>query len=117
MVVEDSRTVRRIARNILEANGFVVDEAENGAAALEMCREAMPDMVLLDWNMPVMNGIDFLKTIRRERTGSVPPVVFCTSETDLSYVRAALDEGASEYIMKPYNEEILVGKLRQVGLL
>jgi two-component system chemotaxis response regulator CheY len=77
----------------------------------------MPDCVLLDWNMPVMNGIEFLKALRAKYGPEKPPVVFCTTETDMSFIEQAIEHGAQEFIMKPFDEEILIGKLAQVGLL
>jgi len=117
LVVDDSRVVRKVARRILEAHGFAVTEAENGQQALSACRQQMPDCVLLDWNMPVMNGLDFLKCLRAEFGPDKPPVVFCTTETEMSSIELAIANGAQEYIMKPFDEEILVGKFAQVGLL
>jgi two-component system, chemotaxis family, chemotaxis protein CheY len=115
LVVDDSRVVRKVARRILEAHGFTV--AEDGQKALEACHQQMPDCVLLDWNMPIMNGLDFLKKLRAEYGPDKPPVVFCTTETDMSSIEQAIVNGAQEYIMKPFDEEILVGKFEQVGLL
>ncbi len=117
LVVDDSRVVRKVARRILEANGFAVVEAGDGQQALESCRAAMPDGVLLDWNMPVMDGITFLRNLRAEFGPDQPPVIFCTTENDMSHIEAAIGQGAQEYIMKPFDEEILTGKLAQVGLL
>lgn len=117
LVVDDSRVVRKVARRILEANGFDVVEAGDGQQALEACRAAMPDGVLLDWNMPVMDGITFLQNLRAEFGPDKPPVIFCTTENDMSHIEAAIRHGAQEYIMKPFDEEILTGKLAQVGLL
>jgi two-component system, chemotaxis family, chemotaxis protein CheY len=117
LVVDDSRVVRKVARRILEANGFDVAEAGDGQAALEACREKIPDCVLLDWNMPVMDGITFLKALRQEFGPENPPVVFCTTENDMGHIEAAIQGGAQEYIMKPFDEEILTGKFAQVGLL
>jgi two-component system chemotaxis response regulator CheY len=117
LVVDDSRVVRKVARRILEGHGFRVEEAEDGDRALSHCRAAMPDCVLLDWNMPVMNGIDFLKALRAEFGASGPPVVFCTTESEMNFVVSAIEHGAQEYIMKPFDEEILVGKFEQAGLL
>ena len=77
----------------------------------------MPDCVLLDWNMPVMNGLEFLKQLRAEFGPDKPPVVFCTTETEMSAIELAITNGAQEYIMKPFDEEILIGKFEQVGLL
>lgn len=117
LVVDDSRTVRKIARRMLEANGFTVCEAEDGSLALTACREAMPDCVLLDWNMPVMNGLEFLKALRAEFGPDNPAVVFCTTENDMAFIEQAIECGAQEFIMKPFDEEILIGKFSQVGLL
>ena len=117
LVVDDSRTVRKIARRMLEANGFAVTEAADGSLALTACRETMPDCVLLDWNMPVMNGLEFLQALRAEFGPDNPPVVFCTTENDMSFIERAIESGAQEFIMKPFDEEILIGKFSQVGLL
>jgi two-component system chemotaxis response regulator CheY len=116
LVVDDSRVVRKVARRILEGHGFSVREAEDGQKALEACGDAMPDCVLLDWNMPVMNGIEFLRALRAEYGMERPTVVFCTTETDMSYIEQAIECGAQEFIMKPFDEDILIGKLAQVGL-
>jgi two-component system, chemotaxis family, chemotaxis protein CheY len=115
--VDDSRVVRKVARRILEAHGFIVAEAGDGQQALDACRQHMPDCVLLDWNMPVMNGLDFLKQLRAEYGPENPAVVFCTTETEMSAIELAITSGAQEYIMKPFDEDTLVGKLAQVGLL
>ena len=117
LVVDDSRVVRKVARRILEAHGFDVAEAENGQEALNACRLQMPDCVLLDWNMPIMNGLEFLKQLRAEYGPDNPPVLFCTTETEMSAIEQAIMNGAQEYIMKPFDEEILVGKFEQCGLL
>jgi two-component system, chemotaxis family, chemotaxis protein CheY len=117
LVVDDSRVVRKVARRILETQGFIVREAEDGQQALLACRDSMPDSVLLDWNMPVMNGIEFLKALRHEFGPGRPPVMFCTTENDISFIEQAIENGAQEYIMKPFDEEILIGKFSQVGLL
>ncbi len=117
LVVDDSRVVRMVARRMLEGQGFAVREAEDGSRALDSVRQQMPDAVLLDWNMPVMNGIEFLRALRAEFGPDNPPVVFCTTESEMSFVEAAIEAGAQEFIMKPFDEEILVGKFSQVGLL
>jgi two-component system chemotaxis response regulator CheY len=117
LVVDDSRVVRKVARRILEAHGYAVAEAGDGQQALDSCRQKLPDCVLLDWNMPVMDGITFLQNLRREFGPDHPPVVFCTTENDLGHIEMAITSGAQEYIMKPFDEEILIGKFGQVGLL
>ncbi len=117
LVVDDSRVVRKVARRILEAHGFAVVEAENGLDALLYCRRELPRCVLLDWNMPVMNGLTFLKALRAEFGASGPTVVFCTTENEIGQMAAAIESGAQEYIMKPFDEAILTGKFAQIGLL
>lgn len=117
LVVDDSRVVRKVARKILEDLSFQCSEAEDGEKALAACRQSMPDAVLLDWNMPVMNGLEFLQNLRKMVGGDKPTVVFCTTETELSYIQQALEAGANEYIMKPFDSEIVESKFTQVGLI
>ena len=117
LVVDDSKVVRMVARKILEELGFEVSEAEDGQIALDMSKNAMPDVVLLDWNMPVMSGMEFLSVLRSEQVDKRPVVVFCTTENDMAHIRAAIDAGADEYIMKPFDREIIEEKFQQVGLL
>jgi two-component system, chemotaxis family, chemotaxis protein CheY len=117
LVVDDSRVIRMVARKVLQEMQFNVREAANGQDALAQCCEEMPDAVLLDWNMPVMDGIQFLEALRQMPDGDVPVVVFCTTENDMTQIQRALDLGASEYIMKPFDSEILQMKFAQVGLL
>jgi two-component system chemotaxis response regulator CheY len=116
LVVDDSRVVRKVVRRILEGAGFTVREAADGSEAMLACRASLPDCVLLDWNMPVMNGLEFLKALRCE-FGQNPPVVFCTTETEMKFVEQAIEFGAQEFIMKPFDADILLGKFSQVGLL
>ena len=117
LVVDDSRVVRKVARRILEVAGFTVHEAEDGQKALDTCRAGLPDCVLLDWNMPVMNGIEFLRALRREFGPENPPVVFCTSVNEVEAIEQAIAAGAQEFIMKPFDADILLGKFAEVGLL
>jgi two-component system, chemotaxis family, chemotaxis protein CheY len=117
LVVDDSSVVRKIARRILEALGFEVTEAEDGEKALEVCKQAMPTAVLLDWNMPVMDGYEFLGHLRRMPGGDTPKVVFCTTENGMDHISRALDAGANEYIMKPFDKDIVAAKFQEVGLI
>lgn len=117
LVVDDSRTVRKAARRILEKLGFTVAEAGDGAEALAACRAAMPQVILLDWNMPVMDGITFLRHARAEFGPDRPMIVLCTTEAAMDRIVEALGAGAQEYIMKPFDEELLRDKFQQAGLL
>jgi two-component system chemotaxis response regulator CheY len=117
LVVDDSSVIRKVARRILEGLEFRIEEAEDGQQALDACRREMPDAVLLDWNMPVMDGYDFLKALRRLPSGERPKVVFCTTENDVVHIARALHAGANEYIMKPFDKEIVEAKFQEVGLI
>ena len=117
LIVEDSSIVRKMARRILEGLGFAVVEAEDGVDALVVCKRAMPEAILLDWNMPVMDGYHFLCHLRRMPGGDEPKVVFCTTENGIDHIERALDGGANEYIMKPFDKEIVAAKFQEVGLL
>jgi two-component system, chemotaxis family, chemotaxis protein CheY len=117
LVVDDSKVIRKVARHILETLDFTVEEAEDGRQALSRCDASMPDVVLLDWNMPVMGGMEFLKTLR-QRPGEIQPkVVFCTTENDSAHIRAAIEAGADEYVMKPFDRVTLASKLQIVGVV
>ncbi|TCZ58628.1 response regulator [Roseicella aquatilis] len=117
LVVDDSRVVRKAARRIVERLGFTVREAADGAEALAACRAALPTAVLLDWHMPVMDGISFLRAARAEFGPDRPVVVLCTTEAQLDRIVEALEAGAQEYIMKPFDEALLQDKFVQAGLL
>ena len=117
LIVDDSRVVRLVAKRILEELEFETAEAENGQEALDHCLKAMPDAILLDWNMPVMSGIDFLRALSKAQGGAVPIVVFCSTENDLDHITVALEAGANEYIMKPFDSEIVKLKFAQTGLI
>ncbi len=116
LVVDDSSVIRKIARRILEEMNFQIVEAEDGEKALEACRRELPDAVLLDWNMPVMDGYEFLGHLRRMPGGDRPKVVFCTTENDMAHIARALNAGANEYIMKPFDKDIVAAKFQEVGL-
>ena len=117
LVVDDSKVVRAVARNILADLNFEVTEADNGRTALDACMCQMPDVVLLDWNMPVMSGIEFLRELRRIGDDQAPIVVFCTTNNNLSQIQEGMAAGANEYIMKPFDTEILKAKFRQAGAI
>jgi two-component system chemotaxis response regulator CheY len=116
LVVDDSRVIRRMATDILKSMGLRTAEAEHGLRAVEFCQKMVPDMVLLDWNMPEMDGITCLRALRAMELDPRPLVVMCTTENSVSKIREALESGADEYIMKPYDREVLLDKLVQLGL-
>jgi two-component system, chemotaxis family, chemotaxis protein CheY len=116
LIVDDSRVARHFARKLLEGPKFAIQEAADGELALKACASGMPDLILLDWNMPVMNGIEFLRALRVMNQGAKPVVLFCTTENQLDRVVEALEAGANEYIMKPFDGEILTSKLALMGI-
>lgn len=117
LVVDDSKVVRTLERRIMESLGFTVSEAEDGQKAADYCTLVKPDLILLDWHMPVMEGIEFLKILRAMEGGNTPKVVFCTTESEMTHIMNALAAGADEYVMKPFDAEIIRGKLEQIGIL
>ncbi|MEQ8371293.1 MAG: response regulator [Alphaproteobacteria bacterium] len=117
LVVDDSRLMRRLARSAVESMTYDVSEAADGEEALAACRSAMPDTIMLDWNMPVMSGIEFLRALRAMDNGDHPIVIFCTTESDPEKISEAIEAGANEFIMKPYDAEIVQLKFEQAGAL
>ena len=111
LIVDDSKVIRKVARHILETLEYSVSEAGDGREALEMCRTSRPDVILLDWNMPVMSGIEFLRAAREDPSLAQTRIVFCTTENGSAHITAAIDAGADEYIMKPFDRETLETKL------
>jgi two-component system chemotaxis response regulator CheY len=115
LVVDDSAVIRKVARRILESLNFRVIEAENGSKALDCCAETMPDAVLLDAHMPTMDGIQFLRALRRKPGGADPKVFFCTTENDLSSLARAIHAGANGFILKPFDKNVIESKLEEMG--
>ena len=117
LIVDDSRVIRKVAQRILQSLDFATREAENGREALDACKAMMPDAILLDWHMPIMDGMAFLDELRKLENGLRPKVVFCTTENEISQITRAVHAGADEYIMKPFDRQIIVSKFEEVGLL
>lgn len=115
LVVDDSPVIRKISRRILEDLGFEVAEACDGMEALAWCNAVMPDLIVLDWRMPEMDGLAFLRRLRHEPGGAVPKVVLCSSETTIARVSEALSAGADEYLMKPFDSDLMASRLAHVG--
>jgi two-component system chemotaxis response regulator CheY len=110
LVVDDSSVVRKVARRILEDLDYIVDEAEDGQEAFDKCRQEMPDAILLDWQMPVMSGLEFLKLLRAYIGGQSPNIVYMVTENDVGQIALALRAGATDYMMKPFDREVLESK-------
>ncbi|MBX3196556.1 MAG: response regulator [Labilithrix sp.] len=118
LVIDDSRAMRAILRKILRGIGVDVTEAEHGRAALEVLAGAASfDLALVDWNMPEMDGLQVVKAIRANHRLDEMRVMMVTTETEMGQVLRAIEAGASEYLMKPFNEAAVVEKLAILGLL
>jgi len=115
LLVDDSGLIRRITKDMVEPLGFQTKEAENGNVALSKCVEAMPDLILLDWNMPEKNGLEFLIELRALPGGDSPKVIMSTTENETPRIIEAMEAGANEYIMKPFDADILKDKILEVG--
>ena len=117
LVVDDSRIIRRVASKIVYELGFEPEEAEDGKKALEASRVHMPDIAIVDWDMPIMDGLSFVQELRKMPGGDKPIVIFCTAENEVHHIERALNAGANEYIMKPFDSEIMRSKLTILGAL
>jgi two-component system chemotaxis response regulator CheY len=118
LVVDDSKTIRIIIRRILIELGYEVCEATNGREALEVIEadKAAVELVLADWNMPEMNGLELVKRLRQDPELASLKVIMVTTETEMGQMASALDAGANEYVMKPFTKNILKEKLELVGI-
>lgn len=115
LIVDDSRVIRKVSSKIARSLGYVPIEAENGEEALARCQQAMPELVLTDWNMPEMDGIEFVAKLRAIPTPKEPVVVFCTSNGAAKDIHAGIAAGADDYIVKPFDEAALKAKLEKLG--
>jgi two-component system, chemotaxis family, chemotaxis protein CheY len=114
LIVDDSRVIRTVARRIFEEMHFVAVEAEDGMAALRACREKMPDLILLDWCMPGMTGVDLVRSLRAQADGDRPIILISATEIDASEIAHAVAAGVDDYLMKPFDRETLSAKLAEL---
>jgi CheY-like chemotaxis protein len=115
LIVDDSRVIRKVSSKIAISLGYQPIEAENGEEALARCKKSMPDLVLTDWNMPEMDGIEFVTKLRSIPTPKEPTVVFCTSNGEAKDIHDGIAAGADDYIVKPFDEAALKAKLEKLG--
>ena len=117
LVIDDSKAVRSIIREILKGFGFDVVEAANGREALDRLREIEhADLALVDWNMPEMNGLEFVRAVRAESIYDAMPMMMVTTESDMKNMILALESGANEYVMKPFTRDVLREKIELLGI-
>jgi len=119
MVIDDSRTIRMILSNTLAEFGYQVSQASNGREALKAVERESDaySLFLVDWNMPEMNGLEFIKWLRTNPRYLETPLMMVTTETEINQMMAALEAGANEYVMKPFTKDMVADKLRLLGLL
>lgn len=118
LIVDDSKIVRKVVRRIFEGLSFNILEAENGKEAVQQVLANAVDVIILDWNMPVMDGMECMKEIRGNPSiVAQPKIIFCTTENEFSKIQQAIMNGADEYVMKPFDEAIIAGKLVQLGII
>jgi two-component system chemotaxis response regulator CheY len=115
LVADDSAVIRNAARSILRDLKFNTAEAEDGVEALCKCRQCLPDAILLDGAMPHMDGFEFLRVLRERQPRRMPKIIFCTANRDASQIARAIDAGANEYVIKPFDRTILAAKLEKLG--
>ena len=119
MVIDDSKAIRMILTRTLSKLGYEVCTAENGKDALALLDQQTPQLALflVDWNMPEMNGLEFVQRVRCMPSYAAVPLMMVTTETEVDQMIKALEAGANEYVMKPFTDEIIAGKLRLMGAL
>lgn len=118
LVIDDSRAMRTILTRTMDGLGFVVEAVGDGAQALEACRRGpLPDVCLIDWNMPVMTGLEFIVEVRKNRDWRNMTLMMVTTEAEQSNIVRALAAGAHEYVIKPFTSEVIEDKLTMLGLL
>ena len=117
LVVDDSSSIRKVARRLLEDLGFRTSEAETRTQALDKCREAMPDCIVVDWQMPDGDAIGFLAKLRALPGGNGPTIMYLTSENDPIHIARALRSGADAHMMKPFDRESFVKPFVEAGLV
>ena len=116
LIVDDSRVVRTIARRILENLSYSVDEVEDGITGLRACREKTPDLIFLDWNLPQMKGLEFIKSVRGQQEGARPVILFSATERDPDEMASAFAAGANELVQKPFDGSLMRATLESAGL-
>lgn len=117
LIADDSKIMRMLLRKIMENFGFEVSEAEDGEEVLEECLNTQPDLIVSDWSLPMIDGIDVLYKIRGDRKIKQPRFMFCSYVNDAAIIRQAIDGGADDFIMRPFDEDIIGSKLAILGML
>jgi two-component system chemotaxis response regulator CheY len=114
LIVDDSRVIRTVARRLFEELHYATAEAEDGISALRACREKMPDLMLLDWSMPGMTGVEFVRALRAQPGGGRPVILVSLTEVDVNEIAQAVAAGINDYLMKPFDRQTLSAKLAEL---
>jgi two-component system chemotaxis response regulator CheY len=117
LIADDSAVVRKVGRRIVEALPLRVSEAEDALQALTVCREDMPDAIILDSAMPGLDSVTFLKNLRGMPGGTRPKVLLCATDNDVGQIARAMHAGANAYMLKPFDRELVTAKLEEVGVI
>ena len=117
LIADDSKVIRLLLSKIMSNLGFSIIEAEDGEDVVELTQIKEPDLIIMDWNLPLLEGIDALYKIRAMKLNKAPKIIFCSSISDIDRLQTAIDGGADDYIIKPFDEDIVSTKLTILGLL
>ena len=117
LIADDSKVIRLLISKIMTNLGFSVIEAEDGEDVVELTQLKEPELIIMDWNLPVMDGIDALYKIRAMKLNKIPKIIFCSASNDINRIQQAINGGADDYIIKPFDEDIISTKLTILGLL
>ena len=117
LIVDDSDVIRKVVRRLMDRMHFEISEADSGQAALAQCSKHMPDVIILDWLMPAMTGIELMDALKDSKHDRLPYVLYCTTENDPADLSRAFAAGADDYLLKPYTREDLSAKLVGAGLI
>ncbi len=117
LIIDDSRAIRRIVGEMMKSLGFEITEASHGGEALQRLEElGAPDICFVDWNMPEMNGLEFIKAVRRQPQYADLPLMMITTETEMERMAEAFVAGVNEYVMKPFDKDMIIEKLNLLGI-
>lgn len=117
LIADDSKIIRMLFAKIMGNLGFEILEAEDGEEVVELCQQTEPDLIVMDYRLPALDGIDAMYKIRNSRLANQPKIMFCSSLTDLDVIQEAMNGGADDYVMKPFDEEIIISKLAIMGMI
>ncbi len=117
LIADDSKIMRMLLAKIMENFGYAVTEAEDGEDLMQQCEKNMPDLIISDWNLPLVDGIDVLYKIRADKKSKQPVFFFCSYLKNPEIINQAMEGGADDFIMRPFDEDIIASKLKIIKVL